>query len=546
MLQALKSNASRQAVARSAVIQPPVGGWDASSALATMKPDRAVELVNWFPEPGYIEIRRGYNYQAWDMVSDTTPVNSLMTWQGQGSTSKMFAAAGSSIFDVSTEGVPSASVTGLSDSKWQWVNFTNSGNTYLVICNGADSVRNYDGSSWSTPAITGATSSTFIHVNVHKKRLWFVQRNSTKAWYLATDAIAGAATSFELGSVFSRGGYLMAMATWTKDGGSGPDDYAVFISSRGQVALYQGTDPSSSTTWSLAGVFDYGAPIGRRCFARFGSDVLILTVNGLIPLSQSFAVDQSQQAQNAVTANIQQAMAEAARNYASGFGWDVCVYNKGTRLILNVPTVSGSVAEQYVMNTLTGAWCKFTNQNANCWIVWNDDLYFGDSTGSVYQADVGSADVATPITAYGQCAYQSFRSPGNLKRFTMVQPLVTSTNNARPSLGISTDFIETSEMSTASVQGVTGLTLWDSALWDSDTWAGTVSQINDWISIPAIGRFASVRFQAQTGVETTGSTSSYWGIDTWGEAMWGGTNFTTDETMRINGFVALYETGGYI
>lgn len=544
MLQALRSNASRQTVAKSGVVQPPVGGWDASSALAAMPGDRAVELVNFFPQPGWIEVRRGYDYQAWDIVSDTTPVYSLMTWQGQSTTSKLFAAAGTAIYDVSTEGVPSASLSGLSNAKWQWTNFTNTGNTYLVVCNGADDVRNYNGSAWSTPAITGASSSSFIGVNVHKKRLWFVQRDSTKAWYLATDAIAGAATSFELGSVFSKGGYLMAMATWTRDGGSGSDDYAVFVSSRGQVALYSGVDPGSD--FALAGVFDYGAPIGRRCFCKYGSDLLLLTVNGLIPMSQTFAVDQSNQARQAITANIQQAVADAARSYADGYGWEALVYNKGTRIILNVPTVSGSVAEQYVMNTLTGAWCKFTGMNANCWVVWNDRLFFGDSTGSVFEADKGSADVATPVTGYGQCAYQSFRSPGNLKRFTMMQPLVTSSNNSRPSLGISTDFIETSEMSTASVQGTEGLTLWDASIWDVDDWSGSITQINDWVSIPAIGRFASVKFQAQTGVEPAGSEGAYWGVDVWGEGVWGGTSFASDEVMRLNGFVVLYETGGYI
>jgi hypothetical protein len=43
------------------------------------------------------------------------------------------------------------------------------------------------------------------------------------------------------------------------------DDYAAFITSEGQVAVYSGADPASSTTWSLVGVFDIGAPIGRRC-----------------------------------------------------------------------------------------------------------------------------------------------------------------------------------------------------------------------------------------------------------------------------------------
>lgn len=545
MLQALKSNAARQPVVRSAVIKPPVGGLDASTALAAMPDDRAVELTNFFPQPGWVEVRRGYNYQAWDIVSDTTAVNTLMVWQGQ-SSSALFAAAPTAIYDVTVEGVPSSVVTSLANGKWQWCNFTNSGATYLVICNGADSVRNYNGSAWSTPAITGVSSSDLIHVNVHKKRLWFTQVSTTKAWYLPVDAIAGAATSFELGSVFSRGGYLMGMTTWTKDGGSGPDDYAVFISSRGQVAVYQGTDPSSANTWALVGVFDYAAPIGRRCFCKFGADVLLLTVQGVFPLSQTFAVDQSSAGAVALTKNIQQAVVDAGRDYKANYGWELCVYAKGTQLILNVPTSENRTSIQYVMNTLTGAWCKFTNQNANSWAVYNDKLFFSDSTGSVFEADVGSADISTPITAIGQCAYQSFRSPGNLKRFTMLQPLVTSTNENRPSLGISTDFIETSEMSTASVQASSGTTVWDTATWDTSTWAGAASQTSDWVSIPALGRFASVKFQAQTGVEGSSTDGSFWGVDTWGAGLWGGLDFEQDEIMRLNGFVTLYETGGYV
>ena len=541
----LRANRARAAQAKSSIIKPPVGGWDASTALAAMPDDRAVELVNWFPQPGYIEIRKGYNYQAWDIDNDTTPVNTLMTWQGQAS-SKMFAAANTAIYDVTSEGVPSSVVTSLGSDKWQWCNFTNSGSTYLIIANGVNTVRAYDGSSWSVPAITGVTTSDLIHVNAHKKRIWFVQKDSTKAWYLATDAIAGAATSFELGSVFSRGGYLMAMTTWTKDGGSGPDDYAVFISSRGQCALYQGTDPSSASTWALVGVFDYAAPIGRRCFCKFGADVLLLTVEGVFPLSTTFAVDTASRSDSAITRNIQNAVVRAGLSYGTNFGWELCVYARGTRLILNVPLAEATTAEQYVMNTLTGAWCKFNSMNANCWVVFNDRLFFGGNDGSVYEADVGAADVATPITAVGQCAYQAFRSPGNIKRFTMMQPLVTSSGQNRPSLGISVDFVETSEMSSASVEGASTIATWDSASWDVDDWAGTLSQINDWVSIPAIGRFASVKFQAQTGVEPTTADGSYWGVDEWGVGMWGGIDLESEEVMRLNGFVVLYEAGSYI
>jgi hypothetical protein len=36
-----------------------IKGWDQISSLANMEPDRAVQLDNWIPRPGYLEIRRG-------------------------------------------------------------------------------------------------------------------------------------------------------------------------------------------------------------------------------------------------------------------------------------------------------------------------------------------------------------------------------------------------------------------------------------------------------------------------------------------------------
>ena len=546
MLQPLRANKARQQIVRSGVVQAPTGGWDASSPLAAMPKDRAVELVNWFPQPGYIEVRRGCNYHAWDLTSDTTPVVSLMPWAGMASTGKLFAGAGTVIYDVTAEGVGTSSDTGWTNTQFQWANFVNSGGTYLYIVNGADAPKHFNGSAWAAPAVTGVTLGNLININIHKKRIWFVEKNTTKAWYLATDAIAGAATSFELGSNFKMGGYLMAMGTWTRDGGSGSDDYAVFISSRGEAAVYQGTDPASANTWALVGVFQVPAPIGRRCFVNYGADLALLTIEGVFPCSQLFSVDQSQAQRVALTQNIQTEFSAAARDNKSLFGWEMCVYPRGTRMIVNVPVTEFSDQSQYVMNTLTGAWCKFEGQHANCFTVFQDKLYFGGNDGAVYEADTGSADVSTSITAIAQCAYQAFASPGNLKHFTAMQALITSSQGSQPSLGISVDFQETTDMSTSSTVGSSGIAEWDVAEWDVDEWAGTIQQTNNWVSIPALGRFASVKIQAQTGVEQSGSEGGYWGIDVWGTATWGGTDFSSDETMRINGFVVLYEAGSYI
>jgi hypothetical protein len=540
MLAPLRNNAARKAVVKPATVPAPVKGWDASSALAAMDKLAAVQLKNWFPQPGYVEVRKGYQQHARNIVSSSTSVETLMPWNGP-SSSKMFAAGGGKIYDVTASGQATEAVTGLSEDRWQWVNQTTSAGAFLFIVNGTDAPRHYNGTTWATPSITGVTASDLIHVNVHKKRLWFVQKDTTKAWYLGTEAIAGAATAFELGSNFNLGGHLVAMATWTLDGGSGPDDMAVFISSRGQVAIYQGTDPSAASTWALIGVFDLSPPIGRRCFVRYGSSPLLVTNSGVLQLSLALKSDRAELTTTAISDKILNAMNTAARSYSANFGWELCVYPKGTRLILNIPTAENATSVQYVMNTLTKAWCEFDGHPANCWLVFNDNLYFGANDGKVYRADQGSADIDTPITAVGQCAYQAFASPGALKRFSMIQPLVTTSGTARPSVGISVDFKETASLSTPS--GATASSaMWDSARWDVDQWGGGTVFVNDWTSTPALGRFASVKFQATTGsaAEVSSWGNFMWGIDAWGVAN------TGDQTMQINGFVLLAEAGGYI
>lgn len=616
---------SRQRNVRSMTITAPVAGWDAKSPLASMNPTSAVSLRNWFPQPGWVEVRRGYRVHAFNIGSDLITVTSadagtnlltsvshglsngtevriyvpiastipaglsadetyyvvssvndtfalsttlggsavditsagsgsffvyqlsepaietLAVWQGPNG-SAMFAVAGGAVWSVGSSESATLSRSGVSENAWQWCQHTTSAGSFLFMVNGTDAPLHYNGTTWTAPTITGVTPADAIHVISHKKRLWFVLRDSTKGAYLGTEAVAGAASTFEFGSLFTRGGHLLALATWTRDGGSGADDYLVAVSSRGQVAVYQGTDPSSATTWGLVGVFDVPTPIGRRCFSRYGADLLLITLEGVFPLSQLLSVDQSQAGRVSITDAISPEFNTAARSYGSNWGWEVVVYPKGTRLIVNVPTAEQQTAKQYVQNTMTGAWCEFDSHNALCWSVYNDALYFGGPDGIVYQADTGSADLDAPITAVGQAAYSAFGS-ANIKRFSMIRPLVTVSATNRPSVGLSTDFVETSAMSAISPSSGASTSTWDSAKWDSGVWADTDLEVNDWASAVSIGTFGSVKFQAQTGVSVGGGGA--WGVGLWGDMLWGSRG-RSEETMRIQGFVLLYESGEYI
>ncbi len=487
----------------------PVGGWNAVSSLSDMPPDQAIVLDNWFPTAKDVRVRRGSATHGTGMGSGT--VDSLLIYNGVTAvTSKMFAATGGVLYNVSAAGAGSSSLTGLSNNRWQYTNFTTPGGKFLWICNGADAPRSYDGTTWTTPALTITTfnSTDIINVNAHKHRLWFVFRDSTVAGYLPTNAIAGTVSKFELGDQFTKGGYLVAMATWTKDGGNGEDDFAVFFSSQGQIAVYQGTDPSSSTTWSAVGTFDLGNPIGYRCVTKVAGDLALINIDGVLPLSKALVTDRGAAAAVAITKNINDAMNEVARSYRGNFGWELTPYPKGTMVILNVPIQQGQTQYQFVMNTLTGAWCRFLGLNANCWAVYKDDLYFGGNDGKVYKADTGGIDGTTPIDAVCQQAYNYFGMRESFKDFKMLQPLLTTDADTRPSVGISTDFKDNVVIGTPT-SATSNSALYDTALYDTDIYAPDARSVADWTTVTGQGYCASLQFRFRSA-PTSGELITRW------------------------------------
>ena len=78
-----------------------------------------------------------------------------------------------------------------------------------------------------------------------------------------------------------------------------------------------------------------------------------------------------------ITDKINSAMTRAVSTYGSVFGWQLVVYPKQNMLLLNVPSSTANSQSQYVMNTITKSWAKFTGWAANCWELWGDELYFG-------------------------------------------------------------------------------------------------------------------------------------------------------------------------
>jgi hypothetical protein len=335
-------------------------------------------------------------------------------------------------------------------------------------------------------AITGVDPTKLITANAFKSRLWFIEKNSTRVWYLPTLSIGGAAQQFDFGSLFSAGGYLMAMGDWSLDAGYGMDDYAVFVSSMGQVAVYKGTDPASASTWALIGVFDVGSPIGRRCMMKYAGDLTMICQDGLAPLSKAM-MSSRVNSQEMLTDKIQHAISDYITVYGSNFGWEVALLPKENMLLLNIPT-SATTAVQAVMNTISGAWSRFTGWNATCFELHSDSLYFG-TAGGVALAWSTNADAGANINFNALQSFSYFGTGTQLKKVSMVRPIISTDGQPTILLGVNADFDTSDPSGNPTFAPTTApIAVWDTSVWNgADVWGGDMYIKRDWQTAYAIG-----------------------------------------------------------
>jgi hypothetical protein len=566
----------------------PIGGWNARDSLAEMQPLDAVQMVNFFPTPTDITLRKGYTKTSTGITGE---VETLMNYANANGTNTLFAVANGVIYNASTSTATSV-FTGLSNSRFQHCMISTDGGNFIIAVNGTDAAMIYDGTRWykmattttaqtistitrggtgnltatlttaaphglatgnrvsisgatesnyngtyaitvtgtttftytmaSAPAanatvvgtytvlgITGVNSNTFINVNMCQNRLFFVQKNSMIFWYLPVESIGGAALDFPLGAIARSGGFLQAMGTWTLDAGYGVDDLSAFVTSMGEVIVYKGTNPSDSNAWSEVGVWQMGQTFSRRCFFKFGGDLLLLTQDGLVPMSAALQSSRLDPRVN-LTDKIYYAVSQAATNFYAEFGWQINYFASENMLILNIPVGTGM--EQYVMHTITKAWARFTNINALCWEVSGDNkIYFG-SDGFVGQFYSEASDDGNNIVGNCQQAYSYFDSRGQLKRFTLIRPIL-QTDNGFPTVlcGISTDF-DTVPLTNQITYNPSLLALarWDVEKWDEASWGGYLTTTKNWQGVSGLGFSGSININvASQGIDFHWASTDY-------------------------------------
>lgn len=485
-------------------VTAPIGGWNAVNQLAAMSPNEAVIIDNWFCLPTELMTRKGYSEWATGITGN---VQSFINYSPASGVIEFYAVADNAgscaIYDVSSAGaVGSAVVSGLTSAKFRTAQFANSGGNFTIAINESDPLLLYDGTTWhsvtdiSVPyAITGVSTSNLNDVILHKRRVWFAEKDTLNGWYLDTDAVAGIAHKFDFGPLFNQGGSIAKLTTWTLDAGWGMDDYLVVMTTKGEVAVYKGVNPADPADWTLQGVYYIGSPVGYYPTCKYGGDALLLNKDGLIPLSQCL-MSSRVSTRISITNKIQSKVTQATTDYANNYGWQVILYPPENMLMINVPT-SDTTSDQYVMNTISGAWSRFKDINATTWTFINEEMYFGRN-GTVYKFWDTQADNNAVITTDLLPAFSSFGNQSQIKRFTMSRISMGTDVQFAFTGSIKTDFDLTSQDQTPymNISAVTGI--WDGSNWDGSYWGGEVMPFAQWKYSGRMGHYASYRIKTSS------------------------------------------------
>jgi hypothetical protein len=505
---ARSAGAPRQRKSDMVTFASPVAGWIANRALAEPNsgPQGAVVLENFFPTATGAILRRGSYVYA--QVSGEKPVTALFKYV-VGNNQRLFVADATTVYDITTIidqrnwtlgttdytlgdpgadyeiGVVSVYQKGVWENTlggdWFTVQFATTGGVFLIGVNGASKGFIFDGTKFYSldggddPAFPGVkfpnglTTADMAYVWVYKNSLWFVEKESLNAYYLPVDQIGGTAKIFPLGSEFGQGGSVLIGQSWSLNTGGqgGLSDQCVFVSTEGEVVVYQGSSPDQAASWSKVGTYRIGAPMGRRGFIRAGGDLVFATTIGFVALSTAVQVDMAALSPRAVSYAIEDKWNDLVAQRGRQ-NWVAILWPEG-QMVAVAPPTADNVPMFLVSNARTGAWANFTNWNVTCMEVFRGRLFFGRPDGYIMEAMVGGTDDGTLFTGAYMPLFTDAGKPTLQKVARMARAELVSDVAISEKVSCLFDF--TSDLPEPPNAEPTPVgNEWDNAVWDQSVW----------------------------------------------------------------------------
>ena len=401
----------------------PVKGLNLKDALASVDPAHALRLNNWVCRRDGLHVRQGSSLVT---AGNGDAISGIFSYPG-----KLLHSTANGIYSGDT-----LMAGGMAGGEWQAATIPNAAGQWMVMCNGTDVPRIYNGASVAQASITGVPPHKLFSPVLHGQRLFFALQNSFDLWYLPLHNIAGELRPFPIAPLFRKGGAVSCIASMSMDGGRGPDDMFLIVTTNGELAAYAGTNPDNADGFRLAGVWDVPVPVGRTPFVRQAGGMLLMTQAGMFKVSDLMTAPEDAQRAIAVTDMINNpASTEFVHSPRHGFS----VLGMG----------DGS---QFVREAETGGWSRWHGLDATCWTDHEGDLYFGTSHGETrkYGGPVEDIVPGTPVGQKGRPVEADFAhgfsdyGATGPKMFTRIQMVYEHYAPVCPAISMLTDFDDVS------------------------------------------------------------------------------------------------------
>ena len=255
---------------RRVFIPAPMGGESTSIPLHMLPPQYAAQS-NFIPTDRGLVAQRHPKFRA-TLAGAANQWNSLIPFNGSTSAdSVLLGVLGTTIYNltqyidatsasVSAGNEISVSATTFPSGKDRYA-YTEFNDSLILVHDSASAVR-YTTALGKFIPYSATASGDSIHnmwgINAFKRRIYAWPRTEPKFFYGSTDSTLGTLEPFSLGAVAPESQYITSFFGMTRDGGSGPDDFATFLMNDGKVVVYQGSDPGDANNWSHVGTYQIG------------------------------------------------------------------------------------------------------------------------------------------------------------------------------------------------------------------------------------------------------------------------------------------------
>ena len=477
-------------------IPAPTRGIIETENASFMQPGGALVLDNWMPTLRGLKLRGGCI--RWCELDPDVPVISAFEYQS-GNTWRMFAGQPTKLWDV-TSNVPTLVKGGQLSGNYAAAQLSNSGGNWMMVVNDAgDDPLRFDGTTWITLAAGDLTGpggiprANLVYVWKYRNRLFYIEQGSMNAWYGGLNAIGGELNLIPLSGAATKGGKLLFGATWSIDAGDGIDDKCCFVTDLGECLIFTGSNPGDPANWRQEGRYQIPPPLGMNAHINLGGDLLVATVEGIIPISKAITKAGTELQLAAITQNINRTWRDQVLEKRE-FHWSMEKWDEFGGLFVAAPGSKPSQKYSYAANSISLAWCRIVGWDVWCWIRMRGDMFFGTSDGIIMQADRTGFDddrpyVATVVGAWGVFQQQLQTTVWHQARASF---LSSNAQPFQPQLSACVDYvikIPTPPLigPDPGVADVWDQGLWDQAKWDQPAPAAPPIRNTRWVSIGRTG-----------------------------------------------------------